>query len=385
MGYRKFKADQLFTGKSFAPEHSVLITRADGSIENIVPLQQAGEGVEEIDGTLTPGFINCHCHLELSHMQGLIPPGTGMVNFLLAVIQQRNTHHEKLLLSIAAAEQTMLNAGIVAVGDICNTADTLIQKKTQRLLYHNFIECSGFLPAVASGRFEAALAMQQQLAVTGKTTLAPHAPYSVSDALFQLISQSVHGQLSTMHNQESQAENDFFLTGSGDFGRLFGQLGMDISFYKPPQTTSLQAVWPWLQHLTKLILVHNTFINQHDLDFIQLTNTANRKLPELYFCLCPNANIYINNQLPPIDLLLKNNCRIVLGTDSLASNQQLSIYEEIKTIRRHFPLIPMQTLLTWATLNGAEALGIAEVFGSFEKGKKPGIVQIHRDSSHRLL
>jgi cytosine/adenosine deaminase-related metal-dependent hydrolase len=84
--------------------------------------------------------------------------------------------------------------------------------------------------------------------------------------------------------------------------------------------------------------------------------------------------------MPDIDLLMKHDCDIVLGTDSLASNHQLSILEEIKTIHQQFPHIGTETMLRWATSNGARALQMGSFLGSFEKGKKPGVVLINKDS-----
>jgi cytosine/adenosine deaminase-related metal-dependent hydrolase len=79
-------------------------------------------------------------------------------------------------------------------------------------------------------------------------------------------------------------------------------------------------------------------------------------------------------------MLRRNGCNIVLGTDSLASNWSLRITDEIKTIRQHFPAIPLEEIFGWATLNGAKALGMDAVLGSFEKGKKPGVVLIDENN-----
>ena len=119
-------------------------------------------------------------------------------------------------------------------------------------------------------------------------------------------------------------------------------------------------------------MVHDTFINQTDINFIN-QNTA---LQQYFFCLCVNANSYIENQLPPINLLRHNHCNIVIGTDSLASNKGLNVLSEIKTIIQNFPEIPIQELLTWATINGATALQMDKFLGSFEPGKRPGMVLI---------
>ncbi|WP_205509488.1 amidohydrolase family protein [Longitalea arenae] len=389
MNYRKFQADHLFTGFEWLSNDSVLITSADGEIVDIVPAPEAGDGIARFPGILSPGFVNCHCHLELSHMKGLIPEKTGMVDFLVQVIQQRGFDVEIIKKAIAGAENSMLQHGIVAVGDICNTANTIEQKKQGRLLYHNFIETMGFIESTAKQRFEASKAVYDQFARLYRTpaasnSIVPHAPYSVSPALFQLIAHFPGNHLLTIHNQESAAEREFIEKGSGDFHRLYQALNIDINFYKPAARQSLQATLSHFLPNQSLILVHNTNTNESDLRCI-----AGCPLPiaNLFFCLCPNANEYIGNPIPDIDLLRQFNAAIVIGTDSLASNHRLSILAEMQMIRRHFPHIATSELLQWATMNGARALQLEEVVGSFEPGKKPGVLVIKEDLStvERLL
>ena len=102
-------------------------------------------------------------------------------------------------------------------------------------------------------------------------------------------------------------------------------------------------------------------------------------LPSVYFCLCPNANLYIGNGLPNVPLLRNSGYPLVLGTDSLASNSKLSIWEEIQTLRKAFVHLPLGDFLRWATYNGACALGLQDQLGSFEKGKKPGVIEIGKE------
>ena len=124
-----------------------------------------------------------------------------------------------------------------------------------------------------------------------------------------------------------------------------------------------------------MILVHNTFTAEEDIVFA--LDHAKEHLSGIHFCLCVNANRYIENRMPPIDILIKNKAEIVLGTDSYSSNWQLSIASEIRTIRKELPTIPLQLVLQWATINGARALERDDVLGSFETGKKPGIVLLN--------
>lgn len=383
MGYRKFKADQLFTGNGFAPQGSVLVTDEKGLIEAIIPQEEAGSDINELRGILSPGFINCHCHLELSHLKGVVPPGTGMVPFLLAIMSQRNNKPHQIADAIAQAESEMLSSGIVAVGDICNTDHTINHKLRGGMYYRNFIEVSGFTGAAAGVRFQNAIALLKALKPTGPSAIVPHAPYSVSPELFELVAEQSAGQIITMHNQESQAENEFFQSGNSEMRKLYAAIGVDLSFFSPPGCSSLQAVLQWLDRSASTILVHNVLTSQEDIDSLVKKGLMNRTI----FCLCPNANQYINGSLPPVDLFLENNTEIVLGTDSLASNHQLSIYEEIKTILKGFPQLTLETALQWATINGARALGIEDRYGSFEKGKQPGLVQIYetRHTSYSSL
>jgi aminodeoxyfutalosine deaminase len=378
MNYRKFTADHLFTGSEWFSNDSVLITSTEGEIIDLVPAAEAGEGVTSYRGILSPGFVNCHCHLELSHMKGIIPEKTGMVDFLVRVIQQRGFDGEVIQKAIEAAESSMLQNGIVAVGDICNTPNTVEQKKKGRLLYHNFIETMGFIEQTAAQRFEASRAVYEQFArlyrdPAASNSIVPHAPYSVSPALFQMITHFPGNHLLAIHSQESGAEREFIEKGTGDFHRLYQALNIDISFYKPAATKSLMATLSHFLPNQSLILVHNTNTNKEDLELI-----ANCQLPiaNLFFCLCPNANDYIGNPLPNIDLLHEYKASIVVGTDSLASNHQLSVLAELQTIHQHFPHLEKRELLQWATLNGAKALELDDVIGSFETGKKPGVLVI---------
>lgn len=381
MDYRKFKADQLFTGSRMLQQGEVLITTEEGQVTDIVPASEAGDDVQQLSGILCPGFVNAHCHLELSHMKGRIRPGSGMVDFLLGVMKQRNFPQEEVQAAITAAASDMWNNGIQAVGDICNTPDTIAEKTGSPIHWHNFVETMGFIPATAPQRFAHAKSVfdQFEMKLSGRNSIVPHAPYSVSPALMELIAAHPGNQLLSLHNQESDAETQFLRDGSGPMNRLYEFLGSDLSFYQPTGKSSPQLMLPALGADQSMILVHDVKTAAADLQWIKnagqwksrANNTSN-----LYFCLCPNANLYIGNGLADVDLLRAQQVAIVLGTDSLSSNHHLSILEEIKTIAAHFSHIPLEELLQWATLNGASALKMDAALGSFEKGKIPGVVLI---------
>ncbi len=382
MNYRKFKANYLFTGKNILDDKSVLITNDAGKIIDIVDEGAAGHDVEVFNGILSPGFINAHCHLELSHLKDCIPEKTGLVNFVFKVVTERHFDQEEITDAIDKAEKEMLLCGIVAVGDICNNTLSLHQKEQQKLLYKNFIEVSGWHPDVAEARFEKSkLYYDEFIQKNQETFLVPHAPYSVSQNLWGKIAPYFAQNVVSIHNQETPGEDEFFLNGSGSLVEMYKMMKIDNSFYQPPKKRSLQTYFANFEKAASVILVHNTFIQQQDVDYIKNVKSKDQLVS---FCLCANANLYIENKLPPIDMLLRNECNIIVGTDSLASNYQLNILEELKTISRNFVDIPLETLLQWATINGARALQRDDELGTFEKGKQPGIVLIENINEKKL-
>jgi aminodeoxyfutalosine deaminase len=269
------------------------------------------------------------------------------------------------------------------VGDICNNILTIAQKTKGRLRYHNFIEASGFLEAVAETRFQRAVEIYSAYkASLPHNSIVPHAAYSVSPQLFAMINDLPDNHLLTIHNQEVAAENELFENGTGDFLRMYAAMGIDVNGFTPPGKSSLQSVLPYFTKNQTLILVHNVCSSEKDIEFAK--QTTNNEQRSTFFCLCPNANLYISNMLPDVNRLMQHTDDIVLGTDSLASNDTLSILEEIKILQRHFPNLQLAHLLKWATSNGAKALAMDNELGSFEKGKKPGIVLIEGLGNRQL-
>lgn len=382
MSYRKLTADRIFDGYRFV-ENKVLVTTQCGIVEDIIAEGNAGDEIEVLEGILCPGLINCHCHLELSHMKGLVPEKTGLIDFVFKIVTERHHSEEEILLAIEKAENEMIEDGIVAVGDICNNSLTFPQKTKQRLGYYNFIEASGWLPAVSQIRFERVRNLLNEFSMLNiPSSIVPHAPYSVSENLWREIQPYFQNKVVSIHNQETAFEDEFFLKGRGDFLRMYEMMKIDNSHHQPTGKSSLKSYFDKLEKAANVILVHNTFTKQEDIDYI----TPNLQV-QTFFCLCVNANKYIEDALPPIELFRKNDCTIVLGTDSLASNWSLNILDEIKTIRENFPSVPLEEILRWATSNGAKALQMDEQLGCFEKGKKPGIVLVneHNLSAKRLI
>ncbi|MEN9568952.1 MAG: hypothetical protein RL172_183 [Bacteroidota bacterium] len=385
--YLKFTAHKIFDGNQWLPPQTAVVTNVQGIVQAILPAADAGDGVQQLPGIICPGFINAHCHTELSHLQGQIPMHTGLVQFVQQVIGSRQgSGAQAIQQSIQQGIQQMAAGGIVAVGDICNTTDSVAAKQASGLHWHNFIEVAGFVPAAAASRLADMQAVKAAFdAVPGSNTiftnsLAPHAPYSVSGALFTLINRATAQGLTSIHNQESPAEDELYLHKTGDFLQLYQQLGIQLTDFAATGKSSLQSWLPYFTQGQQIISVHNSYSSPAAIAAALATAAALQQ--QLYFCICINANLYIQNTLPPVALLQQQGCTIVVGTDSLASNQQLSIWQELCTLQQHFTQLPLATLLQWATSNGARALRMEGLLGTIGLQKQPGLVHILQHGEH---
>ena len=394
MAYRKFKADQLFDGYKLHGSDTVLITDENGKVLDLVNSSKAGDDVQAFEGILSPGLINCHCHLELSHLKNVIPPHTGLIDFLCSVVTKREAPTkppptgeayedpvQKKMQAIINAEKEMFEGGIVAVGDISNTADTAEIKSKSNIRWQNFVEVLSFTDEKAEENIQHYKQVAQTFNlqpsifnISHRTSLVPHAPYSISPKTFKLINESTKNQIISIHNQEHPAEDELYKTGGGDYLKLFKIFGIDKSPFPVTGKSSIRSVLPFFNNGQTIFLIHNTFMPEEDIVFAK--EYAKEYGLTLIWCLCINANLYIENKVPPIEMFMKHNCPIVLGTDSYSSNWQLSIAKEMQAIKNHFPSLAVETILQWATLNGAKALQWDDELGSFEKGKRPGVVVI---------
>ncbi len=369
--YQKFQATQIFTGTELLDDQLVLITQKDGTIEAFVGIEDAGDDIQNFEGIISPGFINAHCHLELSHMKGMIPAKTGLQEFVKQIVGLRKVEDALIQEAILSAENEMVENGIVAVGDICNTLDTLNAKAKHRLAYYSFVELYDLDPTRAADKINAGIILQNTFEQNCiRASLVPHAPYSCTFALLKLLANHFGPHTISMHNQETAAENEFFENKTGDFISMYERTKVSLDYFHATGKTSLQSVLPKINTAAHYILVHNSFTSVADIQAVR------QQMPNTSWCLCPNANQYIESAMPPIDLLRAQKVNIVVGTDSYASNWSLNILDELKTIQKHNPTIELAEMLGWATLNGARALQMDKHLGSFEKEKKPGIVLI---------
>ena len=343
---RFLSAHYVFPVSSPPLRNGIVCVGNDGCIVDVIDTGgklEEREKLEFYNGILVPGFVNAHCHLELSHLRNAIEPRKGLPDFISSIIKMRKSSPEIIINAAKAADEEMMKNGIVAVGDISNYTETIGVKSKSKIRYHTFVELFG-LDSDRSKEILAAaqLAKNEYYNAGLSASLAPHAVYSLSEALWETLYQSYKSsppQIVSMHHQESENEN-----------------------IQP-------HVLRCLAEASQCLLVHNTFSTEDDL---AKYNTTTRRF---YFVLCPSSNLFIQNRLPNLILYIKQNlCQnICLGSDSLASNKKLSILEEMKVIQLHAPEIPLIMLVQWATLNGARALGFDDFCGSFEIGKTTGV------------
>ncbi|MEO6303915.1 MAG: amidohydrolase family protein [Bacteroidia bacterium] len=367
---RFLASNKIFNGRQYLPEGSVLVIDSQNTLKEITSESAIPKDkIEYFNGIITPGFVNAHCHLELSHLKDKIQKHTGIPGFGQQIIMQRmggaskEEIHEKAL----AADEAMWKNGIVAVGDISNADDSFKTKQNSKIKYHTFIEILGLNPVNQKVMFDLGLAFLKQLyAINLKGSLAPHAPYSTSLELIESIARydKENNLPLAIHNQETEEETKFFLGEKSGFKELYDFLKMDISFFKAPGCSSLKYYSSVFKE-QKVMLVHNTFSTPED---IKLATDKN-----CFFCFCPNANLYIENKLPDYNLFKEHINLLCIGTDSLASNAALDVIEEANIILKNTKAFSVENILQMLTYNSAVALDLENEFGSLLPGKNAGL------------
>ena len=342
---RYLSAHYVFPASSPPIKNGIVCVGDDGCVVEVIDVGgklEEREKLEFYNGILVPGFINAHCHLELSHLRNVIDRHCGLLDFISAVGKHRcNENREN---AAKTADNEMIANGIAAVGDISNDSTAINVKKNSKLLYHTFVELFGLDGSKAEKIFDDGVKLKNKFFETGLiATLTPHAFYSVSPELLDKLNNS-RQNLVSIHNRESAEEMNIVVNGRGT------------------SNESAQKMNRFLQKASQCLLVHNTFSKQGDVDGDL----------RYYYVLCPNSNLYIHNCLPDFSLFLQLQ-NVCIGTDSLASNSSLCILNEMKTIHKNSPQISLKTLVNWATINGAMALGFEKHLGSFEIGKSPGV------------
>ena len=379
---RKLTADIVFPVSASPISNGVVVVDEEGKILAIEGRENHDPtSLETHRGAIVPGFVNAHCHLELSHMKGVAPTGTGLLPFLKTVVNHRNVPQEQIDEAIEKGDREMWEAGIVAVGDICNKADTAAVKSRSPIRYYSFVEMFDFLSderaqQTFDGYYE--IFAKQSDENGNRKSCVPHAPYTVSKKLFSLINEANRPSSTvSIHNQETLHEDQFFRDKTGDFKEFYHSFGIPLDDFAPTGRPSIYYALENMAPQHRTLFVHNTETLPEEIQAAKAwasQSAIHNPQSAIFWCTCPNANLYIENRLPNYQYFIDNQAVVCIGTDSLTSNWQLSILEEMKAIARFQSYVGFETLLRWATLNGALALGFEEDFGSIEVGKTPGLL-----------
>ena len=374
MDKRRVAASFVYTLDSDAPIRNGFV-EYDAEDGRILAVGECGPDEEVRQGAVLPGFVNSHCHIELSHLHGKFRKGTGMAGFIDQINALRDWAGADVKARLTQEwMDKMWKDGVSAMSDISNDDSSFKVKSSHKIYTRTFLEVFGSEPEMCEGVMSDVTKLKETADAEGiDAAPTPHSCYTMSP---QLLSASAAAGLESgylsYHSQESQEEEDLLISGSGAMYENRKRSGMST----PPVTGESSLKYfidrlaaakpaPYDEHI---LLVHNVCLKQDDID------AAKRVMNNVYWAVCPLSNIFIHNALPPIPLMRKNGLAITVGTDSLSSNDDLDMVKELVCIKQNFAEVPMNEILVWACLNGARFLSKEDSLGSIAPGKTPGIV-----------
>ena len=374
----RIAASFVYTLESDAPIRNGYI-EYDESDGTILKVGECSDPASEdiLEGALVPGFVNAHCHVELSHLHKKFRKGTGMAGFIDQINELRDwAGREKKAELVQEWMDKMWADGVSAMADISNDDSSFDVKASHKMYTRTFLEVFGSEPDMCEGVMNDVRALNEVAFSKGiDAAPTPHSCYTMSPQLLSASAAAgLEGGYLSYHSQESQEEEDLLMNGSGAMYENRVRNNMST----PPVTGESSLKYfierladakpaPYDQHI---LLVHNVCLKQDDIE------AARKVMKNVYWAVCPLSNIFIHNALPPIPLMRENRLDITIGTDSLSSNDNLDMIGEIECLHRNFPEVPMNEIFKWASLNGARFLSKENELGSFSPGKRPGIVLV---------
>ena len=313
--------------------------------------------VEFYPGILIPGMVNAHCHLELSYLRGAIAEGGGYATFAREIGRVRGGYTtEQRLHAASVADAKMWDEGIEAVADIANDDMVMQIKKQSKIEYKTLFEFFGL-------NNHATEPLTELASRYNNTFVTPHSTYSVQEHEFNTICKQ-NKELLSLHFLESENEALLYQH-QGSLNEWYNKMGWECDFLS--HGTPAKRVAECVPTDSNLLLIHNTCATASDIASIESAIKGGAT-----WVLCPESNRYISNLCPPVKMLEDMGCRIAIGTDSLASARTLSMVDNMRMLKD----VSLEKLLTYATINGAKALGLETTKGSIEVGKQPGLIII---------
>jgi aminodeoxyfutalosine deaminase len=325
---------------------------------------------------ILPSLVNAHTHLELSYLSGRVPSCVAFADWIRGVMGARREHPDPrapmILDAMRDAVRQMRASGTGLVGDISNTLLSVPLLDEAALPARVFYELLGFNATepgerVARAAQEAGRASRPDVRIG----LAPHAPYSVSPALFQAIRVALDAgpsRISSVHLGESAAEIELLRRGSGPLRMLLEELGVWTDSWRPPGGSPV-AYLSDLGFLDGSVLaVHAVQCDGDDLARLAALGST--------IVACPRSNRHVGVGSPPLEAFYAMDVDVAFGTDSLASVDDLNLFQELAEARRIAPRVPARRLLESATLTGARALGFGDELGSLEPGTRASLIAV---------
>jgi aminodeoxyfutalosine deaminase len=332
------------------------------------------ETVDHGEVAVLPGLVNAHTHLELSWMHNHVPPGDSMPAWAARLIALRRTVGSEPPGPIRDAVQDVRAAGTSLVGDVTNTLgafDVLARSDLSAAVFRELLGFSGADPEASVATVRAQLdelAPNERL----RASIVPHAPYSVSPALFRAIARTNGDRPVSVHLGESPEEIQFLRDGTGAWRELLGQLGVWNDSWTPPACGPVQYLERLGLITGRLLAVHCTHVNDDELARLARAGST--------IVTCPRSNKWTGAGTPRIDAFFASGARVAIGTDSLASVDDLNLFAELAEVHRLAPAIPSSRILAAATVDGAAALGFDEL-GTIEPGKRADLIAVQVPSA----
>lgn len=334
------------------------------AIDEVASLDSCAS-VEFFPGILIPGMVNAHCHLELAYLRGAIAEGSGFAGFARAIGAVRNNFtKDERLHAASVADSAMWEQGVEAVIDIANDELVMPIKERSNIEYLTLFEIFGLTTQNIDNHKDMASRWAQ-------SSVTPHSTYSLQDNIFRSAVEANNSTLS-VHFLESRDELELYHNG-GSLHQWYNKMGWECDFLH--YATPTERITKSIARDRRVVLVHGCEATATDIERIN-----NHFLTPATWALCPESNRYISGSKPPVELLRSKGAKIAIGTDSLASACELLMVENMRLLGD----IPLVELLTWATANGAEAMGLDAKLGSIEVGKTPGIVLLEGCDLHNL-
>jgi cytosine/adenosine deaminase-related metal-dependent hydrolase len=356
-------------------EHGVVTIEGERIVD--VSDQEAGQNLIDLGSVaLVPGFVNAHTHLEFSGMKRpLGAPGIPLPEWIRLVIADRGRRDGTSRDAISVGVRESLSQGVMAIGEIAaSDRVTYVDDALWAMPTTLFVEVIGYSRARAASAFTSVIARLDELvrlAPGHQTGISPHAPYTVSPLLLrQLIDLARKRNLPVaMHLAESPEELEFLDSGTGAFQALLDERSMWDPSAVPPGSRAFDYLCMLVDAPSSLV-IHGNYLDAAEREFLA---THRDRISLVY---CPRTHEYFGHPRYPLADLLSTGVRVALGTDSRASNPDLSILAEMRLVARCFPGINPQAILRMATQAGAEALGRDKDSGSITSGKLANLVAI---------